>query len=247
MKHLAKSMILAAGKGSRMGTISHHTPKPLVRVGGRTMIDRALDHIRCADLGPTVVNTHHLGSKIEEHLTALAQEGQVVFSDERASLLETGGGVKKALPMMQKDRIIVINGDAVWTDGSVETLGRLWRAFQPETMDILLLAVPTGLACGYDGPGDLFLDRGPRVMGLPSRLRETEPIAPHMFGGIFVAKPHIYDETPEGAWSNRLLFQSAAARGTLYALEHTGNWMHVGTPESIKKAEDVLSRFESAL
>jgi MurNAc alpha-1-phosphate uridylyltransferase len=230
-----KAMILAAGKGTRMGALSDRLPKPLEPVAGRALIDRALDRLDSAGISPVVVNVHHLADRLEAHLTPHVAAGRVLISDERAALLETGGGVKKALPLLGQEPFLVINGDALWTDGSVPALLRLQAAFDPARMDILLLLVRTEAALGYDGAGDLV----PLAAGggaIPVRLRAPDPAAPYMFGGIQVVAPAMYSDTPVGPFSNLEIFKKAIAAGRLYGLVHDGDWMHVGTPEAVADA-----------
>lgn len=241
----AQSMILAAGKGTRMGAISDSLPKPLVPVNGTPMIDRALAQIGRARLFPTVVNVHHLADRLEEHLAPYIADGRVIISDERGGLLETGGGVKKALHYADPDApFTVINGDAIWLDGAEKALTRLRFDFGAHFMNICLLAVPTSQAMGYDGPGDLHLIESPDLQARKTLLRSDKPAAYHMFGGIMVVKPSLYMDTPDGPFSNRLLFERAAAEGQLYSTVHLGRWMHVGTPEGVRLAEDALIALE---
>ncbi|NVJ70165.1 MAG: nucleotidyltransferase family protein [Alphaproteobacteria bacterium] len=234
-----QAMILAAGKGTRMGTLSDTLPKPLVPVHGVPLIDRILAHLWRAGCGPVVVNVHHLADQMESHLEKLIKSGDVLISDERAELLETGGGVKKALPLLGTDPFMVINSDALWVDGSMPTLLRLQKAFDPARMDVLLLLVPTGEALGYDGVGD-FIPQGDPAAPEPLEFRGDAPSAPVMFGGIQIVKPGLYDDMPEGAWSNREIFRKAAAKGRLFGIRHTGHWMHVGTRDAIKAAEEKI-------
>jgi len=227
-----KAMVLAAGKGTRMRALSDRLPKPLVPVAGRTLIDRILDHLGAAGIQKPVVNIHHLADLMEAHL-----EGRVLISDERAELLETGGGVKKALPLLGDDSVFVINSDALWTDGTKDSaLKRLHDHYEPETMDVLLLLVAREDALGYDGKGDFLCDVTPDK-AVPLTFRGDAPEAPVMFGGVMIVKPSLYRDMPDGAWSNLLIFKKAAAEGRLYGLLHDGAWMHVGTPEAIDAAE----------
>ncbi len=235
------AMVLAAGKGTRMGALSDVTPKPLVPVAGIPLLDRILAHLKAAGCEKAVVNVHHLADQIERHLAPHVAAGHVAISDERTMLLETGGGVKKALPLLGRAPIHVINSDALWVDGDEGTLKRLADAFDPERMDVLLLLVPTEEALGYDGAGD-FIPAGDAASPVPISFRGSAPSAPVMFGGIQVVKPALYDGMPEGKWSNVEIFRKAEAAGRLYGLLHTGHWMHVGTPEAIKAAEAKLAQ-----
>ncbi|WP_286830082.1 MULTISPECIES: nucleotidyltransferase family protein [Kordiimonas] len=240
MSAALNAMVLAAGKGTRMGALSDTTPKPLVPVAGVPLLDRILAHLDKAGCAKVVVNVHHLADQIEAHLAPHVEAGHVMISDERDALLETGGGVKKALPMLGRDPIYVINSDALWVDGDKGTLKRLATAFDPARMDVLLLLVPTADALGYDGAGD-FIPAGDATEPTPITFRADAPSAPVMFGGIQVVKPTLYDDMPEGKWSNVEIFRKASSVGRLYGLLHTGHWMHVGTPEAIKAAEEKLA------
>jgi len=238
---IKNAMVLAAGKGTRMGTLSDTTPKPLVQVAGISLLGRILTHLNKAGCAKAVVNVHHLADQIERHLAPHVATGHVVISDERDMLLETGGGVKKALPMLGREPIYVINSDALWVDGTEETLMRLAGAFDPERMDVLLLLVPIEEALGYDGKGD-FIPDGDAATPAPISFRGDAPSAPVMFGGIQVVKPALYDDMPEGKWSNVEIFRKASSAGRLFGLLHTGHWMHVGTPEAIIAAEKKLAQ-----
>ena len=235
-----KAMVLAAGRGTRMGAMSDTTPKPLVPVRGVPLIDRIQTHLKRAGVGPMVVNVHHLADRMEAHLVDGVRAGSVLISDERAALLETGGGVKKALPLLGNAPFFVINSDALWVDGASSTLDRMAAAFEPSMMDVLLLLVPTHAALGYDGAGD-FIPETDCADPVSIAFRGDAPTAPVMFGGIQIVKPGLYDGMPDGAWSNREIFHRAAALGRLYGLKHDGHWMHVGTPEAIRAAEDKLT------
>lgn len=238
-RHQMKAMILAAGRGTRMGVLSDTVPKPLVPVLDVPLIDRAIGRLEVAGVGPVVVNVHHLADLMEHHLAGRIRAGRVLISDERGALLETGGGVKKALPLLGDAPFLVVNGDALWTDGTEPAVNRLMDAFDPDQMDVLLLLVRTEEALGYDGVGD-FLPSTLGVAPTPVEFRGDAPAAPVMYGGIQIVSPTLYDGMPEGAWSNREIFRKAAGKGRLFGLLHDGHWMHVGTPEAIKAAEDKL-------
>jgi MurNAc alpha-1-phosphate uridylyltransferase len=229
-------MILSAGLGTRMGDVSRRTPKPLVKVAGRTLLDRALDRADEAGLERVVINVHHHAEQIEAHVEARVRAGQVVISDERDCLLETGGGVKKALPLLGEQPFFTMNSDALWLDGAGSTLLRLASHFEASRMDALLLLIPTADALGYEGVGD-FIPFADSMAPVPIAFRDEAPAGPVMFDGIMMIRPVAYDDTPEGAWSNRLVFRRAVAKGRLFGLLHDGHWMHVGTPEGVTDAE----------
>ncbi|WP_417449929.1 nucleotidyltransferase family protein [Kordiimonas sp.] len=233
---MTRGIILSAGLGRRMGELSAHTPKPLVRVAGRALLDRALDRTDEAGLDRVVVNVHHHADQIEDHLASRIGAGQVVISHERDKLLDTGGGVKKALPLLGEHPFFTINSDALWLDGAGSTLLRLASVFDADRMDALLLLIPTPEALGYDGVGD-FIPFAGGMGPVPISFRGEAPAAPVMYGGIQMIVPSLYDSTPVGAWSNRLVFRKAADAGRLFGLVHDGHWMHVGTPEGVMDAE----------
>ncbi|WP_417464175.1 nucleotidyltransferase family protein [Kordiimonas sp.] len=236
-----RAIVLSAGLGTRMGAMSQITPKPLVPVLGQPLLDHTFAKLDALGVGPVVVNVHHLADKIEEHLSARIRDGRVLISDERAALLDTGGGVKKVLPLLGADPFFAINSDALWLDGARPTLARLQEAFDPSVMDVLLLLVRTEHAHGYDGPGD-FIPQLPLEDVTPVEFRGEALSAPVMFGGIQVVAPEMYEGMPEGTWSNREIFRKAAARGRLYGMVHDGRWFHVGTPEAVSEAEAEISK-----
>lgn len=243
MKVGARAMILAAGKGTRMGRLSDTTPKPLTPVTGTTLIDRLLSHLCKAGVEQTVVNVHHLADQMELHLSSAIDAGSVVISDERDALLETGGGVKNALPQLGPAPFFVVNGDALWVDGSATNLSRMRQVWDDSKMDALLLLVKRDEALGYEGVGDFFtaMEAGAG----PIEFRGSADSAPYVFGGVLLINPALYEDTPDGAWSNRLVFRKAAEQGRLYGLPIDGHWMHVGTPEAIEVAEAKLHELEA--
>ncbi|MFC3050370.1 nucleotidyltransferase family protein [Kordiimonas pumila] len=234
-----KAIILAAGKGTRMGALSSQMPKPLVPVAGRALLDRILDRLKEAKVMSVVVNIHHLPDMMEAHLQPEIETRYVQVSDERAALLETGGGVKKALPLLGTLPFFVINGDALWVDNSTSSLDRMAALFDPEKMDILLLLAPVSEALGYDGAGD-FTGAFTKD-AFPLSFRGEALSAPYVFAGVQVIKPAQYDGSPEGAWSNVELFRKAAAAGRLFGTVIEGHWMHVGTVAAIHEAEAKLT------
>lgn len=232
MSLITHAMVLAAGLGLRMRPITLSTPKPLVSVAGRTMLDRALDHVARAGIDDIVVNTHWLADKVAEHL---AGRSEITLSHE-PDLLETGGGVAKALPHLGHSSFYVVNSDIIWTDGEVPALTRLARMWDPERMDALLLLQPVARAVGYEGKGDFFLD----AADVPHRRGEA-PSAPYLFSGVQVLHHRLFEGAPEGKFSLNVLYDRAAGRKRLFGLVHDGNWYHVGTPEALPEVERLLS------
>lgn len=228
-----RAMVLAAGRGLRMRPLTDHTPKPLIAVAGRSMLDRALDRLDAAGVEAAVVNVHHLAAKVRAHLAARTGGPRTVISDETDALLETGGGIRKALPLLGPAPFYVVNGDIVWLDGAVPALVRLARQWDEARMDVLLLLKEAVTAHGYDGRGDFFL--GPE--GVPRR-RGDSPSAPYIFAGLQILHPRAFDGTPDGAWSLNRVFDRALQKGRLYAVVHDGPWFHVGTPDAIAPTEE---------
>ena len=230
------AMVLAAGLGKRMRPITHHTPKPLVKVGGVTMLDRVLEHLRDAGVTECVVNVHHLAANIRSHLAHRTVGPRTLISDETADLLETGGGVREALPMLGSAPFYVANADIIWTDGEESALKRLAAAWDPKRMDALLLLAPVEMAHGYEGQGDFVLGPNGKITG----RRGEAPSAPYLYAGVQILKPEAFHGAPGGAWSMNLVFSRLLKMGRLYGLVHDGGWYHVGTPKDIKPTEALL-------
>lgn len=230
------AMVLAAGLGLRMRPITEHTPKPLVEVAGRTMLDRALDHLGKAGVSAYVVNTHWLADKVRSHL---ATRSDIVISHEQ-DLLETGGGVANAMPLLGDAPFYVVNSDIIWTDGTQPALDRLAAAWDDERMDALLLMQRTATAIGYEGAGDFFLD----PHGMPRR-RKPHEVAPLLFSGVQILSPRLFVGAPTGKFSLNVLYDRALEDGRLFGIVHDGRWFHVGTPDALPQV-DALLRAEDA-
>lgn len=230
----AHAMVLAAGKGLRLRPLTLSRPKPLVEVAGRTMLDGVLDRLAEAGVADTVVNAHHLGHMIEGHLQGRTSP-RIHISREDV-LLETGGGVKRALPLLGDRPFFVINGDVVWRDGKVPALRRLAEAWDGRIMDALLLLQSTASAVGYEGPGDFVMDQ----LGRLRRRKEAE-VVPFLFAGLQILSPGLFEDAPDGPFSLNLLYDRALAAGRLYGLRHDGTWYHVGTPEDLERVEAALA------
>lgn len=222
------AMVLAAGLGLRMRPITLTRPKPLVEVAGRSMLDRALDALVAAGVAEIVVNCHWLGEQIAAHL---AGRPGITLSPE-AELLETGGGVARALPRLGDAAFYVVNADILWRDGAVPALDRLRAAWDETALDALLLLHPVARAVGYDGVGDFFLG----VDGIPCRRGAAES-APYLFTGVQILHPRLFAAAPTGRFSLNLLYDRALAAGRLGAIVHDGDWFHVGTPEALPEVE----------
>ena len=225
------AMVLAAGLGHRMRPITDTIPKPLVRVGGRAMLDHALDRLAAAGVATAVVNVHHLAEQIEKHLAG-RERPRIFISDERAELLETGGGIAKALPLIGPDAFLVLNSDSLWIEGPQSNVARLIACWDAETMDILLLLASAATSLGYDGRGDFAMDAAGRL-----RRRGEREGVPFVYAGVAVMKPELFADAPAGAFSLNRLFDRAIEAGRLHGLRLDGEWLHVGTPESIEAAD----------
>jgi MurNAc alpha-1-phosphate uridylyltransferase len=227
------AMVLAAGLGQRMRPITDRCPKPLVRIGGRPMLDHALGRLEQAGIARAVVNVHHLAGQIEAHLGQVRGVA-VTVSDERDALLETGGGVKRALPLLGPE-FLVMNSDSLWTERQESNVGRLLAAWDPARMDALLLLADRD-SLGYDGAGDFDLDATGRLA-----RRRPGGVAPHVYAGVGILKASSFQDTPDGAFSLNLVFDRAIAADRLYGLRLDGEWLHVGTPDAIRAAEERLA------
>jgi MurNAc alpha-1-phosphate uridylyltransferase len=228
------AMILAAGLGLRMRPLTLDLPKAMVEVKGRRLIDRALDRLLSAGIKKVVVNLHHKGNTLKRHL-AERNDVEILFSDESEQLLETGGGVAKALPLLGPDPFFVVNSDVIWLDARRDSLHELAEAWDDKAMDALLLMHPTVTAVGYDGVGDFEMAPDGRLT-----RREERHVAPFLFTGIQLLHPRLFDGAPEGPFSLNRLYDQAAESGRLYGYRHEGIWMDVGTPAGLKAAEAAL-------
>lgn len=230
-----RAMVLAAGLGLRMRPLTLHMPKPLLPVGGKPMLDHALDRLAEAGVDTAVVNAHYKGEMIAAHLKG-RKKPKIVLSPED-TLLETGGGVKKALPHLGAEPFYVVNADILWLDGPTPALRRLAAHWRPEEMDALLLLMATTRAVGYEGRGDYHMD----PLGRLTRRAESE-IAPFVFAGVQIVKPELWEDSPDGAFSTNRLWDRAQEAGRLYGLAHDGPWFHVGTPDALQESEELLAR-----
>lgn len=230
------AMLMAAGLGKRMRPLTASTPKPMVRVAGKPLIDRALDRLEDAGVERAVVNVHYLAESIEAHLKS-RQHPVVTFSDEREELLETGGGMVKADKAgLLPDPFFACNADSVWLDGPRNAFADLSDAWDPEKMDALLLVVTHARAKNFDGTGDFYMDgAGQLTRKLPGR------IAPFIYTGIQLVSHRLLRDAPEGKFSTNVLWDRAIAEGRLYGVAFTGMWYEVGTPAHIRPTEEALT------
>jgi len=227
-------MVLAAGLGTRMRPLTDALPKPLVPVAGKALIDHALDRLADAGVTKAVVNVHHMADQVEAHLRGRTRP-QIVISDERDELLDTGGGVVKALPQLGREPFFHMNSDTLWIEGVTPNLPRLAAQFSGD-MDILLLLASTTTCIGYEGRGDFTMAPDGRL----TRRSERE-VAPFVYAGAAIMRPSLFANAPRGKFSLSTTFTQVAEAGRLFGLRLEGTWMHVGTPEAIKAAEAAIS------
>ncbi len=229
-----RAMILAAGKGTRMRPLTESTPKPLIEVNGRTILDRTVDRLVEAGVTTMVLNLHHLGDQIEAHLGRRG-DAAFVFSRE-PELLDTGGGVANALALLGTETFWVVNGDVLWLNSGESALARMVRAWDDTRMDALLFLHSTVEAYGYSGRGDFFFDTAGRV----ERRRENE-VSPFLFTGIQILHKRLFQGIDAPRFSLNVLYDRAIAEARLYAVVHDGEWFHIGTPAGLAEAEEFLS------
>ena len=232
------AMVLAAGRGERLRPITDTIPKPLVVVGGKTMLDRMLDAVAAAGVAEAVVNTHHLADAVAARLKGRSAP-RITLSHEE-ELLETGGGVAKALPILTAGGaapFFVANSDIVLIDGARPALTRLAEAWRGDHMDALLLVHPTARAHGYAGRGDFHLAPNGQLT-----RRDPRETAPTLFTGTQILHPRLFAAAPPGPFSLNILYDRAQASGRLHGLRHDGQWLHIGTPEALRDAETTLAR-----
>ena len=229
------AMIMAAGLGKRMRPLTATRPKPLIEVAGQSLLDHVLEHLRAAGVRKIVVNVHYLADAVEAHLASRAKGLEIVVSDERSLLLETGGGMVKAEPLIDADPFLVVNSDNLWVDGPADTLRLLASHWNDEKMDALLLLVPLARAGNHKGMGDFHMDRAGRL-----RRRERSHVAPFVFTGVQMVSKRLLRDAPEGPFSTNVLWNRAIEEGRCFGAVHQGLWFDVGTPSSIQTTEAAL-------
>jgi MurNAc alpha-1-phosphate uridylyltransferase len=229
-----RAMLLAAGRGERLRPLTDEKPKPLFPLGGKPIIDHVLDRVCEAGVTDVVVNAHHLAEQIEAHVAGWQRIGAQISREE--TLLETGGGVVKALPLLVDDLFFVLNADSFWLDGPVPALQRLARSFDPERMDVRLLLARSVAAHGYTGAGDYFVQPDGRLT-----YRQPGEVAPFVFATASLMHRRALDGMPDGAFSLKRAWDAAEARGRLFGLVHDGPWFHVTTPLDLEENERILS------
>lgn len=227
---IESAMILAAGLGKRMRPLTNTLPKPLIPVAGKTMLERTFFHIKEADISNIVVNTHYLASQVEEAVFAFHPEALISYEK---ILLETGGGIQKALPLLKGDSFFTLNGDSIWSGSlSLKTMETGWNEDQ---MDALLLLVPRENAHGYEGRGDFFISEEGRLTRPSQGMR-----APYVYIGIQITQHQLFHGAPQGPFSVNVLWDKALDKGRLYGTIYQGEWFHISTPECFRKYEPLI-------
>ena len=236
MTKVNTAMVMAAGLGTRMRPLTNNRPKPLVEVAGKTMIDHCLEKLVEVGVGTAVINVHYLPDMLEDHLRSSQLPLDIRISDERDLLMETGGGLTKALPLIDDDSFFCINSDNLWSDGSRKSLNRLADLWDDEAMDALLLVVAHEQAHNFSGAGDFNLDDQGRL----SR-RGAADHAPFIYTGIQLISKRLLRDSPDGPFSTNILWDRAIVEGRLFGLVHEGQWFEVGNPEAIAPTEAALA------
>ncbi|MEH3120985.1 MAG: nucleotidyltransferase family protein [Sphingomonas phyllosphaerae] len=231
------AMVMAAGVGKRMRPLTATRPKPLVEVRGRALIDHVFDRLRAAGVERAVVNVHYLADALEAHLRHRVHDIEVIVSDERAQLLETGGGIVRALPLLGDEPFIVVNGDNLWLDGPTDAIRQLADRWDDATMDALLLMVPYARAHNHNGQGDFHLAPDGRIIG----RRKPGRVAPFVFTGVQIVSPRLIRDWPEGPFSTNVFWDRAIEAGRAYGLVHQGLWSEVNVPGAIARTEALLA------
>lgn len=235
VKHVNTAMIMAAGKGTRMMPLTADRPKPLVEVGGVALLDHVLDHLRDAGVGKIVVNAHYRADQIEAHLAAHATDFDVLISDERDLLRDTGGGLVQALPMISDDPFICVNADNWWTNDGQNAISRLMAHWDAARMDVLMLLVPLATAYNSQGIGDFHMDADGRL----SRRVGDAP-APYVWTGIQLLSKRLIIDPPSDVFSTNVFWDRAIAEGRCMGLVHEGMWFDVGYPAAIAATQERL-------
>lgn len=225
------AMIFAGGRGTRMRPLTAITPKPLIEVMGKALIDHVFDRLAAAGVARYVVNVSYLADLIEVHVRRRGGD-HVAVSDERSGLLDTGGGLVRALPLLGAAPFVVANSDTFWIEGASSNMRRLIDGFDASRMDALLLLAPTVTAVGYDGSGDFQLATDGRLV-----RRGERTVAPFVYAGCAMMSPALVADPPGLRFSLNHSFDRAIAAGRLYGLRLDGIWIHVGTPHAIADAE----------
>lgn len=231
------AMVMAAGLGKRMRPLTATRPKPLVDVAGKPLIDHVFDRLRSAGVGRAIVNVHYFADQLEAHLRARVKDMELLISDERAQLMETGGGLVQARGLIGDKPFLCINSDNLWVDGPSDAIRQLAAGWDDDRMDALLLVVPLARAYGHGGNGDFKVDPFGRI----TERRKPGRMAPFVYTGVQILSPRLIRDWPEGPFSTNLFWTRAMEAGRLWAVVHQGLWFDIGTPKAIPAAEAVLA------
>ena len=229
------AMVMAAGLGKRMRPLTATRPKPLIEINGKALIDHVFDRLRAAGVSKAVVNAHYLADALEAHLKVHGDDLDIRISDERRLLMETGGGLVQAAPLIDSDPFFAINSDNYWVDGPSDTLRLLASQWNDEAMDALLLLVPHARAYNHTGLGDFHMDRFGRL-----QRRGRSKVAPYVFTGIQLISKRLLRDAPDGPFSTNILWDRAIEEGRCFGAVHQGLWFDVGTPASVRATEAIL-------
>jgi MurNAc alpha-1-phosphate uridylyltransferase len=234
---ITTSIVLSAGLGTRMAPANGTLPKPLVQLNGRALIDHVLDRHAEAGIQHAIVNVHHKADLIEAHVKG-RRRPEIEISNERGKLLDTGGGVKKALPRLGAGAFLIHNADSVWIEGVGSNLARLMQAWDDQRMDCLLMLALASHSLGYQGRGDFAFESGGRIR----RRRVEQEMVPFAFTGVSLAHPRLFAESPDGTFSLNVVWDRAMEAGRAWGMRMEGIWMHVGSPDGLAQAEQQLAR-----
>ena len=230
------AMVMAAGLGKRMRPLTATRPKPLVEVAGAALIDHVLNRLAAAGVSRAVVNVHYLADALEAHLKRHNHGLDIAISDERAKLLETGGGLVRALPLIDTDPFIQVNSDNYWIDGPIDAFSLLAERWDDDTMDALLLLVPLARANCHGGRGDFHMDANGKIA-----RRRVGRIAPFVWTGVQMLSKRLIAEPPTDSFSTNIFWDRAIAAGRCYGVVHQGLWFDVGSPPAIARTEAMLA------
>ncbi len=228
-------MVLAAGLGTRMRPLTNDRPKSLIMVAGRTLLDHAIDRFVAAGVKMIVVNVHYKGEMIIEHLKG-RKDVEIRIQDERDKLLDTGGALKRALPLFGNEPFLTYNSDSIWVEGFAVNLNRMAATWDDAEMDCLMLMAPTFNSIGFDGKGDFTMDPNGRLT-----RRQPQRVAPFAWPGVQIIHPRLVATGPDGVFSTNKLWDIAAADGRLFGIRLDGKWMHIGTPEARDEADAFMA------
>lgn len=230
------AMVMAAGMGKRMRPLTATRPKPMVEVAGKPLLDHAFDRLEDAGVTRAVVNVHYLPDQVEAHIARRKSTMTIVTSDERGELLETGGGVVKALPLIEGDPFYVVNSDNIWINGPSDSLKDMAERWDPETMDVLLMLIPSAQAHCHGGQGDFHMDKQGHI-----RRKRPGLAAPYVYSGCQLASRVFFADAPEGPFSTNVLWDRAIAAGRAFGYVHSGLWFEINTPGAIGKSEAIMA------